>query len=161
LYTQFGSDRFRKAQAVTGKIITRPVKFVGKTPKWVKEAGMQYGYGNRKPGKYSMGGGIVLIVGNTGKSSWYGRVVVDGKETTKKLAVANQQCNLDRAKGLLLDMREQARNGVLTRRTQANAVRIATSQVRSLRDGPAFKIGVSAITPKLSSERRTPLALCG
>jgi len=88
---------------------------------------MQYGYGNRKPGKYSMGGGIVLIVGNTGKSSWYGRVVVDGKETTKKLAVANQQCNLDRAKGLLLDMREQARNGVLTRRTQPNAVRIANS----------------------------------
>lgn len=88
---------------------------------------MQYGYGNRKPGKYSMGGGIVLIVGNTGKSSWYGRVVVDGKETTKKLAVANQQCNLDRAKGLLLDMREQARNGVLTRRTQPNALRIANS----------------------------------
>ena len=65
------------------------------------------GYGRRPEGKHAMGDGLILIVGKKG-SAWYGSVKVNGKKTTKKIAVANQQCSENRARAMLYQMRADA-----------------------------------------------------
>lgn len=103
---------------------------VGKNPQAVRmKAASVRGYANKAPGKHSFGQGLILKVSPKGKSVWYARLVVQGKDTLRAIGLAGPDMSARDARLKLVDIQEQSRQGLITLRGGAPNSELAGDRV--------------------------------